>query len=138
MKEIRRCLKCRHYYFREDCKHKFDQGTGFKLETCPKCNHEIYERIFTPTDTTRMKAKVSKNYDIKEEKDVFGVVIQMLPRRNFCKYIYGYQSFSTKDDAQKEVDKINKQLQEESIEVDFGKSMFLGINKAQYIKLNDK
>lgn len=138
MEGIRKCLKCSYYYLKENCKHKFNQETGFKLETCPKCNHEFYQIVSVPTDTMKMKARISKNYNIKEEKETFGVVIQMLPRRNYCKYVYGKQEFGTKEEAQKEVDQLNKQLQEESIQIDFGKSMFLGINKAQYIKLLNK
>ena len=57
-----------------------------------------------------MKARLSVNMNLDTQEECYGVVIQMEPKRRFCKYLYKQQSYKTRNEANTNVAEANSKL----------------------------
>lgn len=77
-----------------------------------------------------MKARLSVNMNLDTQEECYGVVIQMEPKRKYCKYLYGHQSYKTKDEANKAVTEVDSKLKN-----GYAPVCKKSVNKAEYVTL---
>lgn len=83
-----------------------------------------------------MKIRVQPNYDRKTNEDLFGISIMLDGGRTYCKYPLGHQSYKTKCEAESAKNEV-LQILNNGGSISYGINGSAGINKSEYIKIED-